>query len=54
MGMPKKRWRLKIVIHAHDIDELNEELGEVIATAEAEDAWNRAGSFVRPTSRDTT
>ena len=45
MGIPKKRWRLKIVIHAHDVVELNEELGELIATAEAEGAWNRAGSL---------
>ena len=45
MGMPKKRWRLKIVIHAHDLDELGGVLRNVITTAQCKNGWNRAGSF---------
>ena len=45
VGIPKKRWRLKIIIHAHDLDELDRVLRDIITTAQWENVWNSAGSF---------
>ena len=45
VAIPKKRWRLEIVINAHDLDELDRVLRDIITTAQWENVWNSTGSF---------